>query len=123
LLLIYSAGFHFIALQTFPMMFCLTLTNTTPPEIAPEYVWTTTVLTLLSGPLQTLAAWLVRTNVVHQPRKNYLLFCLFIPFYCVFKSVIAITAIYDHFSGNTEWVVTRRGLMEALPTGFLRKAG
>lgn len=123
LLLIYSAGFHFVALQMFPMMISLTLTGATPPEVAPEYFWATTALTLLSGPIQTLAAWIVRTDLVYQPRKNYLVFCLFIPFYCVLKSVIAITAIYDHFAGNTEWVVTRRGFMESLPAGFLRKAG
>ncbi|MBD1825254.1 glycosyltransferase family 2 protein [Cyanobacteria bacterium FACHB-DQ100] len=114
LLLVYSAGFHFIALQAFPMAFSLTLTGSQAPDIAPEYIWAMTLLTLASGPLQTLAAWLVRTDVIKHSAKDFWIYCLFIPFYCVFKSVIAITAIYDHIVGNTEWIVTRRST-DALP--------
>lgn len=115
LLLVYSAGFHFIALQMFPLTLSLLLSGTASPELMPEYFWTMAILTLASGPLQTLAAWLVRTKVVKQSARDFWIYCLFIPFYCVFKSVIAITAIYDHLVGNTEWVVTRRGLMDSLP--------
>lgn len=115
LLLVYSAGFHFIALQTFPITLSLALTGSTAPNIAPEYIWTMTILTLASGPLQTLAAWIVRTDAVKQSAKDFWIYCLFIPFYCVFKSVIAITAIYDHIFGNNEWVVTRRSTEDALP--------
>jgi cellulose synthase/poly-beta-1,6-N-acetylglucosamine synthase-like glycosyltransferase len=114
LLLVYSAGFHFVALQAFPIMFSLTLAGENAPDIAPEYIWTMTALTLASGPLQTLAAWLVRTDAVKQSGQDFFIYCLFIPFYCVFKSVIAITAIYDHIVGNTEWIVTRRS-PDALP--------
>jgi cellulose synthase/poly-beta-1,6-N-acetylglucosamine synthase-like glycosyltransferase len=116
LLLVYSAGFHFIALQMFPITLSLTLTGSTPPALAPEYIWTMTILTLASGPLQTLAAWFVRTDVVKQSARDFWIYCLFIPFYCVFKSVIAITAIYDHMLGHKEWVVTGRGLMDSLPS-------
>ena len=115
MLLVYSAGFHFVALQIFPMLFSLSLTHTEPPAISQEYVWATTVLTLLSGPCQTLVAWWVRNKVVENPLRDFILYCLFIPFYCVFKNVIAIIAVYDHLLGNTEWVVTRRGLREAVP--------
>ncbi len=115
MLLGYSAAFHLIALQAFPLMFALALTGTTPPEVASEFVSAATFLTLISGPLMTFAAWMVRNNVVRYARKDYFLFCLFIPFYCVFKNLIAIIAIYDHMLGNTEWVVTPRGLMDSLP--------
>lgn len=115
LLLVYSAGFHFVALQAFPIALSLMLSGVDAPQIAPEYVWTMTALTLASGPLQTLAAWIVRSDVVQQSPKDFLIYCLFIPFYCIFKSVIAITAIYDHIVGNTEWVVTGRGLMDSIP--------
>jgi hypothetical protein len=75
----------------------------------------TTVLTLLSGPTQALAAWVVRYKGNPQPFWAYLGYCFFIPFYCVFKSMIAIIAIYDHISGNTEWVVTKRAIKEEVP--------
>ena len=127
MLLIYSAGFHFVALQIFPMLFSLALTHTEPPAISQEYVWATTVLTLLSGPCQTLVAWQIRNKIVKNPLRDFILYCLFIPFYCVLKNVIAIIAIYDHLLGNTEWVVTRRGFRESVPTvassrAVLRKA-
>lgn len=114
LLLVYSAGFHFIALQTFPITLSLTLAGSSAPDIAPEYIWTMTILTLASGPVQTLAAWIVRTDDVRHSAKDFWIYCAFIPFYCVFKSVIAITAIYDHIVGNDEWVVTRRSATDAL---------
>jgi cellulose synthase/poly-beta-1,6-N-acetylglucosamine synthase-like glycosyltransferase len=114
LLLVYSAGFHFIALQTFPITLSLTLAGSSAPDIAPEYIWTMTILTLASGPVQTLAAWLVRTDDIRHSAKDFWIYCAFIPFYCVFKSVIAITAIYDHIVGNDEWVVTRRSATDAL---------
>lgn len=114
LLLVYSAGFHFIALQTFPITLSLSLAGSNAPDIAPEYIWTMTALTLASGPVQTLAAWLVRTDEVKHSARDFWIYCVFIPFYCVFKSVIAITAIYDHVVGNNEWVVTRRSAADAL---------
>lgn len=115
LLLGYSACFHVIALQAFPLMMGMVLSGTKAPEFAPEFVWIATILTLISGPLITVAAWMVRNQVVKYDRRDYVLFCLFIPFYCVFKNLIAIIAIYDHLLGNTEWVVTSRGLMNSLP--------
>jgi cellulose synthase/poly-beta-1,6-N-acetylglucosamine synthase-like glycosyltransferase len=115
LLLGYSAIFHVIALQAVPLMFAMVMNKSAAPEFAPEFVSLATVLTLISGPCITIAAWIVRNDVVRYAKVNYLMFCLFIPFYCVFKNLIAITAIYDHILGNTEWVVTPRGLMDSLP--------
>jgi cellulose synthase/poly-beta-1,6-N-acetylglucosamine synthase-like glycosyltransferase len=113
MLLVYSAAFHFIALQVFPIFISLTLSRLQAPEISQEYVWLTTAITLISGPVQTLAAWGVRSRMTPQKFSDYLLYCVCIPFYCIFKNVIAIIAIYDHVMGNNEWVVTSRGLREA----------
>jgi cellulose synthase/poly-beta-1,6-N-acetylglucosamine synthase-like glycosyltransferase len=121
LLLVYSAGFHFVALQIFPMLFSLSLSQTEPPIISQEYVWATTALTLMSGPIQTLVAWRVRNKMVKHPIQDFVLYCLFIPFYCVFKNVIAIIAIYDHILGNTEWVVTKRGFRESIAAAPSRR--
>jgi cellulose synthase/poly-beta-1,6-N-acetylglucosamine synthase-like glycosyltransferase len=115
MLLMYSAIFHFIALQIFPIFFSLAIAGQEAPLLAQEFVWMTTTLTLLSGPCQTLAAWLVRSRAVKHSVGDFLLYCLFIPFYCLFKNVIAIIAIYDHVLGNTEWVVTRRSLRDREP--------
>lgn len=115
MLLIYSAAFHFIALQVFPMFIGLTLSQLEAPVIAQEYVWFTTGMTLLSGPIQALAAWGVRSRVTKQSAGDYLLYCLAIPFYCIFKNVIAIIAIYDHFTGDRAWVVTARGKQPSIP--------
>jgi cellulose synthase/poly-beta-1,6-N-acetylglucosamine synthase-like glycosyltransferase len=112
MLLMYSAIFHFIALQIFPIFFSLAIAGQEAPPLAQQFVWMTTTLTLLSGPCQTLAAWLVRSREVRHSVWDFLLYCLFIPFYCLFKNVIAIIAIYDHVLGNTEWVVTRRSLRD-----------
>jgi cellulose synthase/poly-beta-1,6-N-acetylglucosamine synthase-like glycosyltransferase len=119
MLLVYSAAFHFVALQVFPIFISLTLSRLQAPEISQEYVWLTTAITLISGPIQTLAAWGVRSRMTKQGFTDYLLYCLCIPFYCIFKNVIAIIAIYDHVMGNNEWVVTSRGLREAQPIAAL----
>jgi cellulose synthase/poly-beta-1,6-N-acetylglucosamine synthase-like glycosyltransferase len=118
MLLIYSAAFHFVALQIFPIFSSLTLSQIDAPLIDPVYVWITTAMTLLSGPCQTIAAWVVRNRVVKQSPWDYLFYSLFIPFYCLFKNVIVVIAIYDHILGNTEWVVTKRGLREAVSTAL-----
>jgi cellulose synthase/poly-beta-1,6-N-acetylglucosamine synthase-like glycosyltransferase len=115
MLLIYSAAFHFVALQIFPMVLSVALSDTVAPEVTPLYFWSTTVLTLLSGPCQTLVAWYIRSRQVKYSAFSFLVYCLFIPFYCVLKNIIGIIAIYDHILGNTEWVVTGRGLREAVP--------
>ena len=112
MLLVFSAAFHFVALQVFPILFSLSLSGAQAPDLDPIYYWVTTVLTLLSGPTQAIAAWIVRYKGNPQPFWAYLGYCFFIPFYCVFKSMIAIIAIYDHLLGNTEWVVTKRNLKE-----------
>ncbi len=108
MLLVYSAAFHFIALQVFPMFLGLTLSQLEAPASVQEYVWFTTVLTLLSGPIQTVVAWRVRSRMTQQSWRDYLLYCLVVPFYCIFKNVISTIAVYDHFVGDREWVVTSR---------------
>jgi cellulose synthase/poly-beta-1,6-N-acetylglucosamine synthase-like glycosyltransferase len=108
MLLIYSAMFHFVALQIFPMLLSLALSDAAPPQVAQEYVWSTTALTLLSGPLQTLVAWHIRDRKINYTPWSFVTYCFFIPLYCVLKNIIAIIAIYDHILGNTEWVVTGR---------------
>jgi cellulose synthase/poly-beta-1,6-N-acetylglucosamine synthase-like glycosyltransferase len=115
MLLVYSAAFHFVALQVFSICSSLSLSQMESPPVAAGYVWMTTCLTLISGPIQTLAAWSIRHRASKQPFKDYLIYCLFIPFYCLFKNIIAIIAIYDHLIGHNEWVVTNRGLRETLP--------
>jgi cellulose synthase/poly-beta-1,6-N-acetylglucosamine synthase-like glycosyltransferase len=114
MLLIYSAAFHFVALQIFPIFSSLTLSNMDAPIISPTYVWITTAMTILSGPCQTMAAWIVRNRVVKQSVWDFVIYSFFIPFYCLFKNVIVVIAIYDHIIGNTEWVVTQRGLRDAV---------
>jgi cellulose synthase/poly-beta-1,6-N-acetylglucosamine synthase-like glycosyltransferase len=123
MLLIYSALFHFIALQVFPIFISLTLSSLQAPEIPQTYVWMTTALTLASGPIQTMAAWGVRSRMTKQRFSDYLLYCICIPFYCIFKNVIAIIAIYDHVLGNNEWVVTSRGLRESMPVTAYAEVG
>ncbi len=122
ILLLYSAAFHFIALQIFPMFFSLALSHSVPPPFTQDYVWATTLLTLLSGPCQALAGMRVQNSVVRYPLADFLLYCLLIPFYCILKNIIAVIAIYDHLLGETEWVVTNRGLREAPPPMVLTYA-
>ncbi|MGI0490239.1 glycosyltransferase [Alkalinema pantanalense CENA528] len=115
MLLIYSVAFHFVALQIFPLLLGFSLAEIETPPISDVFFWSTTILTLMSGPFQTLTAWHIRARSSEQSIMAYVTYCLFIPIYCVFKNMIAIIAIYDHLIGNTEWVVTKRGLREALP--------
>lgn len=125
MILLLSAAFHFVALQVFPILLSLSLSQTEAPAITPVFFWTATILTLISGPFQTMAAWHIRHRANQQSFGAYLVYCLFIPIYCVFKNMIAVIAVYDHIVGNTEWVVTKRGLRDALPSpvGTLSYAG
>jgi cellulose synthase/poly-beta-1,6-N-acetylglucosamine synthase-like glycosyltransferase len=118
ILLIYSAMFHFVALQIFPMLLSLSLSDASPPQFTQHYVYLTTALTLLSGPFQTLVAWYIRDRKIQYAPWSFVSYCLFIPLYCMLKNVVAIIAIYDHILGNTEWVVTGRGVRnrEVQPT-------
>jgi cellulose synthase/poly-beta-1,6-N-acetylglucosamine synthase-like glycosyltransferase len=110
LLMLYSAAFHLIAMQIFPIIFSLTLSHGSVSMFSNHYVSFATALTLLSGPYQALVAMRVNHNVIRYPLINFLLYCLATPVYCIFKNIIAIVATYDYVLGEKEWIVTRRGL-------------
>jgi cellulose synthase/poly-beta-1,6-N-acetylglucosamine synthase-like glycosyltransferase len=115
ILLFYSVLFHFIALQVLPIIFSLALSNGSPPSFIDHHVWVVTLLTLLSAPYQTLVAMRMKNSITEYSFTDFMLYCLAIPFYCLLKNIIAITAAYDHLLGETKWVVTRRGLRAHYP--------
>lgn len=109
MLLLYSVSFHIIVLPSLPILSSLVLGNESFSSLTHNYVWATTLLTLLSGVYQTLVAMRVNPPVIRLSFIHWTLYCLAVPFYCAFKNIIAIAAIYDHLLGKSEWVVTRRG--------------
>ncbi len=110
LLMLYSAAFHLIAIQIFPIIFSLTLSHGSVSMFSNNYVSFATVLTLLSGPYQAFVAMRVSNNVIRYSFVNFLLYCVATPIYCIFKNIIAIIATYDYLLGEKEWIVTRRGV-------------
>jgi cellulose synthase/poly-beta-1,6-N-acetylglucosamine synthase-like glycosyltransferase len=110
LLLLYSAAFHLIALQIFPMIFSPILSDGSLAMLSHTYIPLATVLTFLSSPYQAFIAMRVNRNAIRYPWINFILYCVATPVYCTFKNIIAIIATYDYLLGEKEWIVTRRGL-------------
>ncbi|MBD2100820.1 glycosyltransferase family 2 protein [Leptolyngbya sp. FACHB-261] len=110
-LLCYRVIFQLTALQVFPMLFGLVLSGNSTPDSIQTYVLLTTILTLLSGPYQTLIALKVRSGMLRAAPAHFLFYCLALPFYAALKNTISVVALYDHIMGRTDWVVTPRGLM------------
>ncbi len=110
-LLVYSKIFSVLSIQVYPVILALVLSHTVAPASIQAYVWFTTGVTFLSGPLQTLAAWKARDSTLKLPTAHFILHGLLITPYSAFKNIISIVAIYDHLLRRTEWVVTPRNLI------------
>lgn len=111
-LLSYREAYPLITLQIFPVIFSLLLLYGELPLFSHWFLWTSAIVTLLSGPYQTLSA--AKNSQAHFPRHYIVTYACSVFFYVMVKNVISLVALYDHFTGQSEWVVTRRALSEEL---------
>jgi cellulose synthase/poly-beta-1,6-N-acetylglucosamine synthase-like glycosyltransferase len=111
-LLSYREAYPLITLQIFPVILSLLMLYGELPLFSHWFLWTSAIVTLLSGPYQTLSA--ARNAQAEYPRHYILIYASVVFFYVMVKNVISLVALYDHFTGQSEWVVTRRAVSEAL---------
>lgn len=108
IMLLYSEGFHPLALQVIPITVSLSLADFTPPMAVFWAMLASTLFTLFSGIYQVFAAMRFRNPVMPYPTSHYVLYCLLTPLYFWFKSLVAVVALVYHLRGRREWHVTRR---------------
>jgi cellulose synthase/poly-beta-1,6-N-acetylglucosamine synthase-like glycosyltransferase len=111
-LLYYREIYPPITLQIFPIVFSLLLYQGSLPLKAHWYLWATAIITLLSGPYQTVVA--SKNAIQKYPIGYAITYALIVFFYAILKNMISIVAIYDHLLGRTDWVVTRRKMTEQI---------
>jgi len=111
-LLYYREIYPIASLQIFPIIFSLLLYQGSMPLITHWYLWVTAVVTLLSGPYQTVAA--AKNSVTRYPLSYSVVYALCVLFYVMVKNMNWILAFYDHMLGINHWVVTRRQIDERL---------
>ncbi len=111
-LLLYRELYPPVTLQIFPIILSLLLFQGYMPLTAHWYLWVSAVITLFSGPFQTVVA--MRNAYVHYPLGYSIIYAILVFFYAILKNMISIVALYDHLLGRTDWVVTRRRMSEKL---------
>lgn len=112
----YLLGFRefcpLVSLQIFPVLFSLILVQSALPLLSHWFLWSSALLTFLSGPLQVVVA--TKNAVTGYPRRYALGYSFFVFFYMMLKNMIWVIALYDHLTRNTDWIVTRRELSESM---------
>jgi cellulose synthase/poly-beta-1,6-N-acetylglucosamine synthase-like glycosyltransferase len=108
IMLLYSEGFHPLALQIIPITLSLWLAGLAMSTAMFKFTLVSTLFTLFSGFYQVLAAMRFRNPVVAMPSSYFVLYCLLSPLYFWFKSLVAVVALSYHLGGRREWHVTRR---------------
>ena len=111
-LLYYREIYPPVTLQIFPIIFSFLLLKGSIPLTAHWYLWLSAVLTLASGPYQTIIA--MKNSITKYPLAYSLSYSLIVFFYAILKNMISIVAIYDHLLGRTDWVVTRREMTDQI---------
>jgi len=100
---IYDALSHF--LLPILLVFWLHIGRVAVPMNA--YIWFALIITLTSGPFETVAAY--KNRAFRQTRgRRYLFYALTAFPYTMFKNVIQMVAIRDELLGKREWIVSRR---------------
>ena len=71
------------------------------------YIWFALIVTLGSGPLETVVAYR-NAETPRPPLRRYLLYALMTFPYTVLKNVIQTISIRDELAGQREWIVSAR---------------
>ena len=111
-LLMYRETYPAVTLQIFPIILSLLLYQGYIPLTAHWFLWVTAIVTLLSGPFQTIVA--IRTSLTGYSLWYTAGYGLFVFFYAILKNMISVVALYDNLLGRTDWVVTRRRMTERM---------
>ena len=105
-LLWYRESYALIALQIFPITLSLLLYQGYIPLAGHWYFWATAVITLASGPFQTLVA--AKNSFRRLSFFETFGYALGVFFYATVKNMISVMALHDHVLRRTDWVITRR---------------
>ncbi|MBN2847719.1 MAG: glycosyltransferase [Coriobacteriia bacterium] len=111
-LLLYRELYPIITLQIFPVVLSLWLYQGTVPLRTHWFLWVSTVVTLISGPIATASAM---KNAHNRYRCWYgLVYGLSVIVFVMVKNAIVLVAMYDELFKRTDWVVTRRDISHEL---------
>jgi cellulose synthase/poly-beta-1,6-N-acetylglucosamine synthase-like glycosyltransferase len=106
-LLYFCEIYSIVAIQIIPIILSLLLYQGFVPSTDNPYLWFSTIIALFSGVYQTLATAKVAST--RYPLIYFVQHCFLLLPYIILKNGIAIVGLYDHLSGNNNWLVTPRG--------------
>jgi cellulose synthase/poly-beta-1,6-N-acetylglucosamine synthase-like glycosyltransferase len=109
-LLLYRELYPVLALQIYPILLSLLLLYGYIELTSHWYLWTTAIVTFVSGPYQTAVA--AKNAYARHHYLRWVSYAVLVFFFTLFKAMISLVAIYDHMLGRADWVVTRRSMTE-----------
>ena len=71
------------------------------------YIWFALIFTMITGPLETLAAY-KNSTTPKKPKIWFLLYAMMSFWYTMFKNFIQVIAIRDEMVGEKSWIVSKR---------------
>jgi cellulose synthase/poly-beta-1,6-N-acetylglucosamine synthase-like glycosyltransferase len=71
------------------------------------YIWFALIFTMMTGPLETLAAY-KNSTVPKKPKTWFILYAMTAFWYTMFKNFIQVIAIRDELAGERSWIVSKR---------------
>lgn len=108
MLLMWRVSYDIFSHLLFPIVFAYWFYKGKVEFPMTPFIWFALILTMLTGPLETVAAF---KNSV-KPRKPvmwYVLYALGSFWYTMFKNFIQVVAIRDELAGERSWIVSKRG--------------
>lgn len=111
-LLLYRELYPLITLQIFPVVASLWLYQGNVPIRTHWFLWLSTIVTLISGPIATVSAM---KNAHTRYQWWYgLVYGIVVIAFVMLKNAIVLVAMYDQLLRKTDWVVTRRDISHQL---------
>lgn len=99
----YDLMTHFL----FPIVFAFWLNQGYVSFPMSPYVWFCVIITLTSGPFETLTAY-IDADKPKSPALRYIFYALMTFPYTLFKNTLQVVAMRDELLGQKEWVISER---------------
>jgi cellulose synthase/poly-beta-1,6-N-acetylglucosamine synthase-like glycosyltransferase len=105
--LYYCVIYSLCALQILPLILSMFLFHGYLPPSDNVYLWISTLITFFSGFYQTAVT--MKIAAIRYPNRYFAQHAILIFLYTTLKNMISTVGLYDHLSGQNNWVVTPRG--------------
>ncbi|MFA6079367.1 MAG: glycosyltransferase family 2 protein [Candidatus Omnitrophota bacterium] len=107
MLLIWRVSYDVFSHMLFPIVIAYWLYRGRVEFPMTPYIWFALIFTMMTGPLETVAAYMNQTEP-KKPKIWFLLYATTAFWYTMFKNFIQVVAIRDEISGERSWIVSKR---------------